>query len=701
MDRRKELLARAYFVVSIFSMIALVIAYKVINIGIIERAKWKAEAAKNVKWMEVDADRGNIYADDESLLATSIQFFEIRMDMRVANKELFKENVDSLALMLSKTVRTDKTASEWRKDLYRARKNKNGFLYIAKGLDAEAASLLRTFPLFRDGKYKGGYVELRYGTRKKPFGQLASRTIGADRENAQKVGIEGRFDKFLKGPTDKRLMKKIDDLANVWVPVYDPSEFEPKKGDDIVTTLNVHLQDVVHSELEKQLLKSNAAAGTAVLMEVKTGAIKAISNLVIQDSQGVEVLNTAVSNSTEPGSTFKLATVLALLEDSLVNENSLVNINGGQMKFSDKIMHDSEKPVKNLITLTEAFALSSNVGIAKFANDAYNRSEAGRSLYRSRLAQFRLDHKSGVDVDGEPTPFIKDPVKNKKDWYGTTIPWMAHGYETTMTPLQMLNFYSSVANGGKMMKPYIVSEIRNSGKTKKKFNPVVLAEQIAKKHNIERVKVMMESVFTIGTARSLKSTHLTLAGKSGTTRINYANKAEYAKYNASFCGYFPAEDPQYAMIVVMYEPKGAFYGSAVAAPVFKAVAEKTMAWKFEMAPNYMNDTMSAKALTLPDKNIGFSEDFLKLFDYLSLSYKKNNTKSWVNVVPFNSKMVLENKSISIKVMPDVVGMGARDAMYVLENIGLSVSLYGKGKVERQSIAAGSPISGQKIEIFLK
>jgi cell division protein FtsI (penicillin-binding protein 3) len=703
MNRRTELLARAYFVVTLFSILAIVIAFRVIKISIIEGDKWRAKGSKNVQWMEVDADRGNIYSDDESLLATSLQFFEIRMDVTVPKNELFKKNVDSLALMLSKTIRDDKTASEWRKELYKARKNNNAYLFIARGIDTEQAEMLRKFPLFRNGRYGGGYVELRYGTRKKPFNQMASRTIGADRENAQKVGLEGYFDKFLKGPTDKRLMKKIDNTHDVWVPVYDPSEFQVKKGADIVTTINVHLQDVVHSELEKQLIKSQATSGTAVLMDVKTGAIKAISNLTLKDSVGVEVLNTAVSNASEPGSTFKLATVLALLEDSLADEETLVNVNGGAMMFSDRIMKDSEKPNKNIMTMKEAFATSSNVGIAKLANDAYNKNEAGRIMFRNHLSQFGLDKVTNIEIDGEGVPKIKDPIANKKDWYGTTIPWMAHGYETAITPLQMLNFYNAVANDGKMMKPYLVSEIRGENGVIKSIEPQVMIQNIAKPHNIAKAKKMMEAVFTDGTARALKSEHVQLAGKTGTTRVNYTNKDEYAKYNASFCGYFPADNPEYSMIVILYEPKGAFYGAAVAAPVFKAVAEKAMAWRFEIAPVYNTKDTTLKAplaLTIPEQNVGFGDDFIKLFDFVGLNYKKKNSKQWVTVNPFDTKMIVDDKKISKTLIPDVRGMGARDAFYVLENLGLSVSVFGRGRVVRQNLLPGTPIKGQKIEIFL-
>lgn len=701
MSRRNELLARAYFVVAIFSILAMVIAFRVIRISVVEGDKWRAKAAQNVKWMEVDADRGNIYSDDESLLATSLQFFEIRLDATVADKKVYRKGVDSLALMLSKSVRSDKTAAEWRKTLYKAREQKNRYLFIAKGLLKEDAALLKTFPIFREGRYGGGYLELRYGTRRKPFNQLASRTIGNDRENADKIGLEGSFDRFLKGPTDKRLMKKIDNTQDIWVPVYDPSEFEVKKGDDIITTINLDLQDIVHKELSKQMIKSNAPAGTAILMEVKTGAIKAISNLQLQDSSTiVEMYNTAIAHRGEPGSTFKLATVLALMEDRLATPTTRVNLNAGTMKFADKIMHDSEKHGKYEVSMKEAFALSSNVGIAKLANDAYNKSTEGRSMFRNRLAQFGLDKITEIEIDGEPKPIIKNPVADKKTWYGTTIPWMAHGYELSITPLQLLTFYNAVANNGRMMKPYLVSQIRNEDKIVKEIEPRVMIESIARPENIAFAKEMMEEVVKTGTASAIKSTQLAMAGKTGTTRINYSNKEEFAKYNASFCGYFPAENPEYSLMIVIYEPKGAFYGASVAAPVFKAIAEQAMVRKLEITPESKTDSTMYASVTIPERNAGFGNDFIKIFDYVGLKYKKNNKNNWVTVDPLENKMIISNKKIAKSAVPDVRGMGARDAMYVLENIGLSVSIYGKGKVVRQSLTPGTAVNKQRIEVFL-
>ena len=696
MNRKTELMARAYFVVMMFTILALVIAYRVFTISILEGDKWRQKGAVNVKWMEVDADRGNIYADDMTLLVSSLQFFEIRLDATVPSRKLFESKVDSLALMLSKTVRSDKSYDQWRKDLRQARKKNNRYVYIAKGLSVDEMNMVRNFPIFRNGRYSGGYQEIRYGMRTKHYREMASRTLGEDRENAQKVGLEGYYDRFLKGPTDRRLMKRVED--GIWIPVYDPSEAEMQKGDDIVTTLNVHLQDVVHSELEEALVKYEATRGVAVMMETKTGAIKAISNLTLsEEGQAIETINTAIASSTEPGSTFKLATVLALLDTGHADTDTKVNLNGGIRTFYDKKMKDSEDHGKYEVTMKEAFAMSSNVGIAELANESFNSSTATRLEYVNKLRQFGLNDITGIEVAGEGTPKIKDPVKDNKIWYGTTIPWMAHGYEIALTPLQLLNFYNTVANDGKMMKPYLVSEIKNADGKSILIEPKVLNEAIAKPESIAKAKEMLEEVVLTGTAHNIKSEMFKLAGKTGTTRVNYTNKEEYAKYNASFCGYFPADNPVYTVLVILYEPKGAFYGSAVAAPVFKAIAEKTMAWNHQM----IADQAYADGLSnIPESNSGFGKDFKMLFDYVGIPYKQKTKNAWVFVDPFETKMLIEPKTFAKRTVPDVRGMGARDAMYLLENLGLKVTLSGSGRVNFQSISPGTAAKGQYIEIEL-
>jgi cell division protein FtsI (penicillin-binding protein 3) len=391
-----------------------------------------------------------------------------------------------------------------------------------------------------------------------------------------------------------------------------------------------------------------------------------------------------------------LATVLALMEDGVTNVDTLVDLNYGAKRFSDRIMHDSEKHGRKYATMAESFELSSNVGIATLANDEYN-SKDGRKQWIKRLTQFGLNEPTGIDISGEATPEIKDPVKNKEKWYGTTIPWMAHGYEMMMTPLQVLNFYNAVANEGKLMKPYLVSEIRKGDESKKKFEPKVLNPSIAKIENIKKAQKMLEGVVLRGTGKSLKSEFVSLAGKTGTAKTNYANVGEYAKYNASFCGYFPAEHPMYSMMVVVYDPKGVYYGGYVAGPVFKTVAEKVYALKTKQARNL--DTIGV-ASNLPGTGQGFSKDFNFIFDYLDLKHKNSSKTEWAEVIPQKGSMRIEDKNIKKSLVPDVKGMGARDAIYMLENLGLKVKVQGYGKVLKQSISPGTGTHKQNIVIYL-
>ena len=706
MDRKKELLWRAYLVMFAFVLASVVILFKVFNISVVERDQWRQKGEANVKWMVVDADRGNIYAEESILLSTSIQFFEVRMDMSVIRKDDFNKGVDSLAYFLANfdpDFINPKSKAEWLKDLKLARKKNNGFFFIGKGLDIETYNKLKKAPILRLGKMRGGLIANRYGKRFKPFEELASRTIGVDRENADRIGLEGYFDKFLKGDTDQRLMKRLGREGtpdgNVWVPVFDPSENEIKRGDDIYTTINIDMQDMVHHELLKAVQKNKAEGGVAILMEVGTGAIKAISNLTKnQDSTYFEMYNQGVARLSEPGSTMKLATMLAAMEDGITNIDTVIDLNYGSKNFSDRTMYDSEKHGKKFATMAEVFEISSNVGVASIANDLYN-SRDGRIQWIKRLKQFGLHEPSGIDLGGEAIPEIKDPVKNKDKWYGTTIPWMAHGYELMMTPLQMLNFYNAVANNGKMMKPYLVSEIKRGDELKKKFDPLVLRANIAKPENIQKAKKMMEGVILKGTGSHLKSEHVTLAGKTGTAKTNYANKSEYAKYNGSFCGYFPAENPMYSMIVVIYEPKtGVYYGGATAGPVFKNVAEKVYAMKTKQVKS-LNDSVYVTT-SIPGKATGFGKDFNQIFDFLELKYKDKSDDTWALVQPSESAMMIAEMKLKKALVPDVRGMGARDAVYMLENLGLKVKVEGAGKVVKQSLPPGAGLHGQNVLIYL-
>lgn len=699
MDKKTELLARVYFIVAVFLVLSLVIAYRVFKVAVLEGEKWTAQGSKNIAWKPLDADRGTIYADDGSVLATSIQFFEVRLDVDRVKQTVFKEGVDSLAFYLSTTIRSDKSKYEWKTDLQKARKAGNKYFFLAKGLNVEQYNLLKTFPIINQ-KRANCLITVKEGKRVKPYRDLAARTIGADRENAQKVGLEGSFDKFLTGPMDKVLQRRLS--SGIWVPVYEPSEMGTKRGDDIITTINPKMQDVMHTELSAAMTKYNAPRAVGIMMEVATGQIKAISNLTNNEGIIQEVQNYAIGEKSEPGSTFKLATILALLESGKADINTLVNLNGGQRtKFADKYMADSDKHGRQVVTMKEAFAISSNIGIARLANDAFNTNQATRIEWYNYLQAFHLTAKTGIEIEGEPTPVIKHPQRDEKKWYGTTIPWMAHGYEVAVTPLQVLSLYNAVANNGKMMRPYLVTNIKGETEDVKEFAPRVVSERIASPSTIEQAQQMLKEVVLTGTATNIKNDFVPIAGKTGTTRVNYSNKEEYAKYNASFCGYFPADQPLYSMMVIVYEPQGVFYGSAVAAPVFKNIAEKVMAAKIDKVKPMNTNRDSLFALNhLPGNNAGYSFDFKGLYDFIGIPYKSKTENNWVYVDAYDSKMLIENKKIKKGVVPDVRGMGARDAVYVLENLGLGVAVQGSGKVARMSILPGTPIKGQRIEIYL-
>lgn len=704
MDRRKELLWRAYVVMFFFVVATVVILLEVFNISVVEREKWRQKGKNNVQWRTVDADRGNIYDETENLLATSVQFFEVRVDLAVIKDDIFNSEVDSLAHFLSqfdsKRMKS-KTAREWKSDLVSARKRKNRYFFIARGLDIDDLNKIRKAPVLKHGKYKGGLIENRYGRRIHPYGVMASRTIGVDRENADKIGLEGYFDKFLSGPKDQRLMKRLsnkEDEKDVWVSVFDPSENEIVRGDDIYTTLNVEMQDIVHHELLKALKKHKALAGTAVLMDVKTGAIKAMSNLSrMKDSSYQEVYNHAVGRLSEPGSTMKLATMMAVMEDGLNNTDTLLDVNFGVRKFADRTMYDSERHGKKYMSMAQAFELSSNVGVALMANDLYN-SRDSRSQWIKRLRQFGLDEPTGIDVSGEAWPYLKDPIKDADKWYGTTVAWMGHGYELMTTPLQILNLYNSVANNGRMMKPYLVQQIKNGDQIKKTFSPVVLKGQIASDSTIQKARKLLEGVVLNGTGKNIFSPHVALAGKTGTARVNYANKSEYARYNASFCGFFPADAPKYSMIVVIYEPSvGGYYGGSVAAPVFKNVAEKVHAIKSHEYKILDNEPIALNSM--PGSSVGFTDDYSHLFHYLNILYE-NSRSQFAHVNPSKTIMLMNEYKNRLPFVPDVRGMGARDAVYLLENAGVKVKVAGAGKVKSQSIPPGSKARGQTVLIYL-
>ncbi len=717
MDNKNELLVRVYFVMCLFILFAIAILFRVIKITTIEGEKWRSKGDVYVKWMDTKVDRGDIYDANGNILATSLPFFDIRMDLVKPTKASFDKNIDSLAICLHELWPYGKSAAEWKSELISGRiaglstdkdsREGKRYYFIANGIPLSELEKLKKFPLWREGRLGGGLIVERRSKREKPFREIASRTIGTDRENAEKVGIEGSFDKFLRGKTTKQLMKRIH--SNLWVPVMNPGEFDATKGDDIITTLDIHFQDIVHTELLKGVIAADARAATAILMEVETGAIKAISNLEKSEKDGSysEAYNYAIGHRSEPGSTLKLASLMAMMEDSCATLNSKVNVGGGKRKFYGRYMYDSDMHGSVEMTLADGFKKSSNIVMGAMADDCFGSSWERKAKFCEYFEQFGLTRKVDIEIEGEKTPFVKHPDthKAKHEFWKTTVPWMAHGYEMEFTPLQVLAFYNAVANDGKRMKPYLVDKIIRDGKTIHDFHPKTEIMQIASRSTIEKAQELLKGVVQSGTARRLKSEEFTFAGKTGTTRIQYNNqkgverdKNEKKKYNASFAGYFPAENPKYSLIVVMYEPEGAIYGAQVAGPVFKKIAEKCHSFFFknELAER----KQELKDFMIERKQSGYAVDYDNLMAYMDVDYDKRSNSKWVQLLPSEEDVKMEKKKILKKEVPDVRGMGLRDAMYVLESIGMEVKANGTGRVVTQTIRPGTKNVGQEIELYL-
>ena len=703
-SKKNELLIRVYLVLVLFVCFAGLIAWRIIDIALIDGEYWKTKKENRyMEWRPVPTQRGDIYADDGvSLLATSVEFFEIRMDPVAPSDRDFYDNIDALCRELAKYPGKH-SPQKWRNIIVGARKayiqNRPGGsrnLPIAEQVDHMGYEKLKSYPLFKLGQYRGGIIKIKEYVRKKPYEDFAARTIGEDRESNM-VGLENSFNLKLKGEEKNAYMQILP--GKLYIPVYDPTDYEIIKGRDLVTTLSMPLQDVVHNELYRGVQEYDAEGAVAILMEVTPGRIKAFSNLSkSKDGQIGEYHNLGFADRSEPGSTIKAASVLALLEDGFAKANTIVDFSKGHKKFYDQWMDDSSPHDTNFGTLQMAFERSSNVGIASIMQDKYG-SAAKRMMYYKRLMQFGFDGPTGLELAGEPAPYIKNPEKDSKIWYGTTVPWMAHGYELSMTPLQVLNFYNAIANNGTLMKPQIVKEVRFNDEVEEIFEPVVKRQQIAQPENIKVLQKMLESVVTDGTAQSLQSDFYAFAGKTGTTKVDYS-KGE-RKYNASFVGYWPAKEPKYSMIVVVYGLKGSrFYGNVVAGPIFKKIMDWTFALQngdVAMMEQKGEENNSIKGFR--GNVYGFSGDFNKIFDDVDLGYKSSNR--WIKGGNDQSGNVLTgNAKISAESVPDLEGMGLRDAIYVLENLGVRVKVEGVGHVVKQSIRAGEKIDNQEITLYL-
>jgi cell division protein FtsI (penicillin-binding protein 3) len=694
-ELKKDILWRVYLIYGLMLVFGLLIIGKVIKIQFMEGDEWQAKAKEEtVKAFDVEAVRGTIYAENGLVLATSVPVFEVRMD--VANRNVkdddFYDKVDSLAFCLADLF-GDKSINEYKNGLVNARKNGDGYYLLKRKVEYDQLKELREFPILRRGKYRGGLIIEKRDKRERPYRLLARRTIGFSVGDNYKVGLEGAYDNELKGVSGKILKQRTNN--GMWMPITDESLVEPEDGKDIITTININLQDVAEDALMRQLERHGADHGCAVLMEVETGYIKAIANLKLDTNSGkyTEAYNYAVGGRTEPGSTFKLISMMAAIDDGKIDIYDTIPTFNGYYRYYDRDMEDAHGGYGN-VTVKRAFEISSNVALSKLIYDHYSGKD---SAFVNKLKKIGIDKLLGLEIAGEKAPMVKDP-SDRRNWYGTTLPWMTIGYEVELTPLQLLSVYNAVANNGKMVKPQFVKEIRHQNKVVKFNEPVVLNESICKPETIKKLREMLEGVVQDGTARNVRNSVYKIAGKTGTAQVLTKQGYSKSKYKASFAGYFPADNPKYSCIVTINNPtKGYYYGSSVAAPVFKEIADKVYATRLDI--HTKEDSLKTVFKPVMAKS-GNQSDYKNIYKELGFETKTSNPSAeWVFVNGDTSSIQLKTKKVKYGYVPNVKGMGARDAVYLLEKLGLSVVIRGKGNVKRQSIQPGNELKKGKTIIL--
>ncbi len=698
-EKKKVILPRVYLVYFTTLLFAFAIIGKMIEIQFKEGPELLAKAKKQeIRIFNLKATRGNILSVHDNLLATSVPVFDVRMDVASnhISDDLFRQKVDSLALCLSHLFK-DRSAGYYKKILKQARAKGNRYLLIRRRVSYSQLQQLRTFPIFRRGRNRGGLIVMQKTTRRLPFGNLARRTIGYENKKEHiYVGLEGAYTDVLTGIDGKQIRRRIN--GGAWIPVHDDNEVQPQNGKDVVTTLDMNLQDVAENALLKQMINHEANMGCAILMQVKTGDIKAIANLKFDKKSGfyLESYNMAIGEKYEPGSTFKLASVIAALEDHKIKLDDTVSVKKGYVVYYGRTLRDVHVIGNGLITVREAFEHSSNVGISKIIFNAYKNHPA---RFVAHLYAMDLNKPLGLKIAGEANPVIRSP-KDKKYWYRTSLPWMSVGYGVEITPLQLLTFYNAVANNGVEVKPRFVTAISEGGRVVKRFPVQVRNAQIASLSTIRKVQSLLEGVVQRGTAQNLKNDHFQIAGKTGTAKISENGSYVPGAYNATFVGYFPADNPQYSCIVVVNKPKHGYYGSGVAAPVFKEIADKVYATAPSMHPLAPKDTFR---VSIPlAVNAAWYPDLKTIYKGLGIKMAgPSYAETWAVTKNKNEKVVFRPKIFSSGTVPNVKGMTAEDAVYLLEGRGLKTLVQGRGVVYHQSLAPGTPLKkGQKITIQL-
>ncbi|MCK5857465.1 MAG: transpeptidase family protein [Bacteroidales bacterium] len=696
-EAKKKIMGRVYIVFGIMAFVAMVIFARIVYIQVYLADELEAVIQKqSFKNQQVPAIRGNIYSSNNELLATSVPVYALYWDSQVVPSKTFEDNIDSLSYYYNKLYPYT-SASAFKKKMRKAFKARKRYQLVARNVDHAKLKELRKMPIFRLGKYRGGLIIEKSSRRKRPYQMLAKRTIGIY-SNVRKdyvVGLEGAFNDKLKGVDGLRLVQKI---PGGWRPVFveGSAQTKPVDGLDIITSLNVNIQDVAENSLKRQLEKHRADWGCVVLMEVKTGQVKAIANLKRDTLTGnyYESYNYAIGRSVEPGSTFKLASLIVALEDKKVSLSDIIKTVDGEFRYKGSRMSDSHKGGFGDLTVEQVLEKSSNVGVFKIILKAY---EKNPQKFIDGVYKLGLHRSLGLQIKGEGRPYIKNTEDDT--WSGISLPWMSIGYEMSLTPLQILTFYNAVANGGKMVKPMFVNEVSRTGVTVEKYQTQVINSQIASAEVIKMAQQMLEGVVQEGTATALRSSPYTVAGKTGTAQTNYSQRQHRRKYRASFAGYFPADNPKYSIIVVIDNPKGyVYYASQLTVPVFKDIADKIYAHALDIQP----DDSIHSGFSAPESLFGAQDDIRSIYTHFDLQTSTPDpSATWAAAVKKQDNVALYIRNYQEGILPNLKGMTARDVVFFLEELGYHVKISGMGKVRSQSIPSGARVQkGANIEIKL-
>lgn len=649
-----------YFVSACLFLFAVAVVVKLVGIQMVDGEKYKALAEQRTeKMFTIAPNRGNLYSDDGSLLATSVSRYTIRFDAMTVNERDFREQVKPLSDALAHLL--GKSSDHYQQLFRKARATKNRYALVARNLDYSEYIKLKEFPLFNLGPYKGGLIVEQKTVREHPLGKIAERSVGYERfdENgyATRVGLEGAFGEYLRGVEGKRLKQKI--AKGQWKPIGLDNIVEPKDGYDVISTIDINIQDIAHHALLEQLEKYKADHGCVIVMETATGEVKAISNLGrTEDGKYYERLNYAIGESHEPGSTFKLMSLVAALEDKVVDTSMVIDTEKGRWRLYDRVVRDSKEGGYGEISVAKAFEVSSNTAFAKLIHHGYKDQP---ERFVNRLMSMGLHRELGMPIKGEGSPVIRFP--GDKGWSGISLAWMSHGYEVSLTPLQTLAFYNAIANDGELVRPRLIKEVREWDVPIHRFGKEVLNPAICSRETVRQVQALLTNVVEkpYGTGHKLYSPDFSMAGKTGTAQKNYVGKdPDKLGYISTFAGYFPAEDPKYSCIVVIHEPDKSvgYYGADVSGPVFKSVARKIY------ADNPLIDEVKGLYAQNPELDAAYER-------YYSLAREQYQQ------------------------VPDVKGMSGMDAISILENLGLEVEVRGNGKVKRQSVSKGTALKGVK------